>query len=193
MKDPAFSRRAAILGSGRVPDDSLVRGQSRPRADRDLQCEPLERRRELLCQGHGDVIKSGGDTLDAVIAGVNIVELDPRDTSVGYGGLPNEEGVVELDASCMHGPSRRGGAVGALRGIKTPSKVAKRVMEDTDHMMLVGAGALKFAKAEGFRGRGSVDRGVADAMAGLEAQSVRDRHGHSNWGPGLDAPPEQQK
>ena len=65
------------------------------------------------------------DTLDAAIAGVNMVELDPKDRSVGYGGLPNEEGIVELDASCMHGPSRRGGAVGALRNIKTPSLVAK--------------------------------------------------------------------
>ena len=69
-----------------------------------------------------ELIQAGTDTLDAVIAGVNIVELDPKDHSVGYGGLPNEDGVVELDASCMHGPSRRGGAVGAIRGIRTPSE-----------------------------------------------------------------------
>src|SRR5204862_7294752 len=97
------------------------------------------------------VIKAGGDTLDAVIAGVNIQELDPNDTSVGYGGLPNEDGIVELDASCIHGPSRRGGAVGALRNIKTPSKVAQKVLLETDHMMLVGDGALRFAKAVGFK------------------------------------------
>ena len=113
-----------------------------------------------------EVIKAGGDTLDAVIAGVNIVELDPRDTSVGYGGLPNEDGVVELDASCMHGPTRRGGAVGALRGIKTPSKIAQLVMAETDHMMLVGEGALRFAKVYGYQGRGSADRALAHGVAG---------------------------
>ena len=69
-----------------------------------------------------EMMKAGRDTLDAVIAGVNILELDPREHSVGYGGLPNEDGVVELDASCIHGPTRRMGSVGALQGIKTPSK-----------------------------------------------------------------------
>ena len=69
-----------------------------------------------------EMIKAGGDTLDAVIAGVNIVELDPNDTSVGYGGLPNEDGVVQLDASCVHGPSRRMGAVGALEASRRPRK-----------------------------------------------------------------------
>src|SRR5213083_722163 len=68
------------------------------------------------------MITEGADVLDSCVAGVNIVELDPDDTSVGYGGLPNADGVVELDASCMHGPTRRGGAVGSLRGTKTPSK-----------------------------------------------------------------------
>src|SRR5213080_4641844 len=97
------------------------------------------------------LVRQNADTLDAIIAGVNIEELDPEEQFVGLGGLPNEEGVVELDASCMHGPSRRGGAVGALRGIKTPSKVAKLVMEQTDHMFLVGQGALRFAKAMGFK------------------------------------------
>src|SRR5512134_651779 len=98
-----------------------------------------------------ELLRDGRDTLDAVIAGVNINEEDPEDNSVGYGGLPNEEGVVELDASVMHGPTRRCGAVAALRGIKTPSKVARLVMEQTDHIMLVGEGALRFAKAHGFR------------------------------------------
>jgi N4-(beta-N-acetylglucosaminyl)-L-asparaginase len=92
----------------------------------------------------------GVDTLDAAIEGVKIQELDPEDTSVGYGGLPNEEGVVQLDASCMHGPSRRAGAVGALEGIKTPSMVAKYVLLYTDHIMLVGEGAKRFALSYGF-------------------------------------------
>ena len=74
--------------------------------------------------------------LDAVIAGVNIVELDPDDTSVGYGGLPNEEGVVQLDASVMHGPTGRAGAVAAIEGVKTPSKVAQLVAYRTDHVLL---------------------------------------------------------
>ena len=97
------------------------------------------------------LLKEGKDTLDAVIAGVNIVEEDPNDMSVGYGGLPNERGVVELDACVMHGPTYRAGAVGALQNIKTPSKVAQLVMERTDHLFLVGAGALEFARAHGFK------------------------------------------
>lgn len=98
-----------------------------------------------------EIIKAGGDTLDAVVAGVNIVEDDPRDNSVGYGGLPNEEGDVELDSSVMHGPSRRAGAVANLRYIKNPSKVAKLVLERTDHILLVGEGALRFALRHGFK------------------------------------------
>jgi N4-(beta-N-acetylglucosaminyl)-L-asparaginase len=98
-----------------------------------------------------ELLEQGVDTLEAVVAGVNLVEEDPSDTSVGYGGLPNEEGVVELDSSVMHGPSRGAGSVAALQGIKTPSKVAKLVMERTDHVLLVGEGALKFALAMGFQ------------------------------------------
>jgi N4-(beta-N-acetylglucosaminyl)-L-asparaginase len=96
------------------------------------------------------MLQAGADTLDAVLAGVNIVELDPEDMSVGYGGLPNEDGVVELDASVMHGPTCGAGAVASLRNIKTPSLVAKLVMQRTDHVLIVGEGALRFAKAHGF-------------------------------------------
>jgi len=98
-----------------------------------------------------EMIKGGADALDAVIAGVNIVEEDPKDHSVGYGGLPNEEGVVELDSCVMHGPTHNAGSVAALRNIKNPSKVARLVMERTDHELLVGEGALRFAKAHGFK------------------------------------------
>ena len=98
-----------------------------------------------------ELIKQGADALDAIVAGVNIVEDDPNDNSVGYGGLPNEDGVVELDASVMHGPTGRGGAVASIRNIKNPSKVAKLVMERTDHVLIVGEGALRFAKAHGFK------------------------------------------
>jgi N4-(beta-N-acetylglucosaminyl)-L-asparaginase len=98
-----------------------------------------------------EMITQGADALDAAVAGVNLVEDDPKDMSVGYGGLPNEEGIVELDAAVMHGPSYRGGAVASLRNIKNPSSVAKMVMERTDHVLIVGEGALKFAKAHGFK------------------------------------------
>ena len=97
------------------------------------------------------MIADGADPLDAVIAGINIVEDDPNDSSVGYGGLPNEEGVVELDAAVMHGPTHKAGAVASLQKIKTPSKVAKLVMEQSDHVLLVGDGALRFARAHGFK------------------------------------------
>ena len=90
-----------------------------------------------------ELMKAGTDTLDAAIAGVNIVELDPNDMSVGYGGLPNEDGIVELDSSCMHGPTYRGGAVASLRGIKTPSNIAQLVLQRTDHCLLVAEGALR--------------------------------------------------
>jgi N4-(beta-N-acetylglucosaminyl)-L-asparaginase len=96
------------------------------------------------------VLAAGGDPLDAVLSGVNIVEDDPNDVTVGYGGLPNEDGVVQLDASVMDGRTMKAGAVGALEGIKNPSKVARLVMERTNRVFLVGPGALKFAKAHGF-------------------------------------------
>jgi N4-(beta-N-acetylglucosaminyl)-L-asparaginase len=98
-----------------------------------------------------EMIRNGSDALDAVIAGVNIVEDDPDDMTVGLGGLPNEEGIVELDSSVMHGPTHRCGAVASLRNIKNPSKVAKVVMNRTDHVLLVGEGALRFAKMHGFK------------------------------------------
>lgn len=98
-----------------------------------------------------ELVESGTDTLDAAVEGVKIQELDPTDNSVGYGGLPNEEGVVQLDASCMHGPTKRAGAVAALEGIKTPSEVARLVLKYTNHIMLVGAGAKRFALSYGFR------------------------------------------
>ena len=97
------------------------------------------------------LITEGRDVLDALIAGVTIVELDPEDTSVGYGGLPNAEGVVQLDASCMHGPRKRAGAVACLEGVRTPSLVAQKVMDATDHHLIVGGDAQRFARGMGFR------------------------------------------
>jgi N4-(beta-N-acetylglucosaminyl)-L-asparaginase len=96
------------------------------------------------------MMTSGADVLESLIAGVNIVELDPLDNSVGYGGLPNAEGVVQLDSCCMHGPKKRAGGVAALEGVKTPSLVAYKVMQESDHHLLVGKGAQDFARAMGF-------------------------------------------
>ena len=97
------------------------------------------------------MMTQGKDVLDALIAGVNIVELDPEDTSVGYGGLPNAEGVVQLDASCMHGPRKRAGAVACIEGVRTPSLVAQKVMDYTDHHLIVGKDAQQFARGMGFK------------------------------------------
>ena len=96
------------------------------------------------------MITEGEDVLESLVAGVNILELDPADTSVGYGGLPNADGVVQLDSCCMHGPKKRAGGVAALEGVRTPSLVAHAVMEMTDHHLLVGAGAQTFARNMGF-------------------------------------------
>jgi len=90
------------------------------------------------------MIVGGADVLDALIAGVNIPELDPEESGVGYGGLPNADGVVQLDACCMHGPKKWAGGVAALEGVRTPSLVAKAVMEHTDHHLLVGKGAQEY-------------------------------------------------
>jgi N4-(beta-N-acetylglucosaminyl)-L-asparaginase len=139
------------------------------------------------CARAMEMIKAGADTLDAVIAGVNIVEEDPEETSVGYGGLPNEEGVVELDASVMHGPSRRAGSVASIRGVKTPSKIAKLVMEQSDHVMLVGEGAGRFAATMGYRPENLLTEKARLAWL-VWKQSLRDASGHSNWVGSLDAP-----
>lgn len=140
------------------------------------------------CAKAMEFLNSGKDTLDAVIAGVNLVEDDPEDDSVGYGGLPNEEGVVELDASVMHGPTRRAGSVAGIHNIKNPSKVARLVMEQTDHIMLVGEGALRFAKAWGFKEENLLTERSRLAWL-VWKQSQRDASGHNNWTDGVDAPP----
>jgi len=129
-------------------------------------------------------LKGGGDTLDAGIRVVKGPEDDPNDDSVGLGGLPNEEGVVELDACCMHGPTRRAGSVGGVRNIKNVSMVSKAVFEHTGHVMLVGEGAERFAVAAGFpRENLLTDRSRKIWMLWKEFNSDRDW-----WGPGLADP-----
>ncbi|MGD0544348.1 MAG: N(4)-(beta-N-acetylglucosaminyl)-L-asparaginase [Candidatus Acidiferrales bacterium] len=134
-----------------------------------------------------EILKSGGDTLDAVLAVVTKVEDDPNDDSVGYGGLPNEDGVVELDASVMHGPTRRAGAVGSIQKIKNPSLVAKVVMEKTNHVFIVGSGAEKFAVDEGFKTMDLLTDRSRIAWLAWKASSSE------NWRPGLDSPEWKEK
>src|SRR5437868_5674503 len=138
------------------------------------------------CARAMELLSAGKDTLDAVIAGVNIVEEDPEDNSVGYGGLPNEDGVVELDACVMHGPTRRAGSVASIRGVKTPSKIARLVMTESDHVMLAGDGALRFAKAFGFKEENLLTEKSRLAWL-VWKRSLRDARGHTNWSGELEA------
>jgi N4-(beta-N-acetylglucosaminyl)-L-asparaginase len=129
-----------------------------------------------------DILKKGGDTLDAVVAAVTIVEDDPNDDSVGYGGLPNEEGEVELDASVMHGPTHRAGSVASVRRIKNVSRLAKTVMEKTNHVMIVGDGARRFALAEGFEEMNLLTEHSRKIWLAWKASASL------NWRPGIDSP-----
>ncbi len=136
-------------------------------------------------QRAGELLVQGMDTLDAAIEGVKIQELDPDDTSVGYGGLPNEEGIVQLDSSCMHGPTRRAGAVASLEGIKTPSVVAKYVLLYTDHVLLVGPGAKRFALSYGFQEEDLLTDRAREAWLRWRAR----RGPNDNW---LEVPDDEQ-
>jgi N4-(beta-N-acetylglucosaminyl)-L-asparaginase len=146
----------------------------------------------IACQRARQILDAGGDTLDAVVAGVTLVEDDPNDDSVGYGGLPNEEGVVELDASVMHGPTRRAGSVASVRNIKNVARLAQLVMEQTDHVMIVGEGALRFARAWGIKEENLLTERSRLAWM-VWKQSLRDASGHNNWTDGVDAPPKATK
>jgi N4-(beta-N-acetylglucosaminyl)-L-asparaginase len=128
------------------------------------------------------ILKNGGDTLDAAVAAVTIVEDDPNDDSVGYGGLPNEEGEVELDASVMHGPTRRAGSVASVRRIKNVSRLAKTVMERTNHVMIVGDGARRFAVAEGFEEMNLLTDHSRKIWLAWKGKTS------FNWRPGIDSP-----
>jgi N4-(beta-N-acetylglucosaminyl)-L-asparaginase len=129
-----------------------------------------------------DILKKGGDTLDAVVAAVTVVEDDPNDDSVGYGGLPNEEGEVELDASVMHGPTHRAGSVAGVRRIKNVARLAQTVMEKTNHVMIVGEGAHRFAVAEGFEDMNLLTEHSRKIWLAWKASSSM------NWRPGIDSP-----
>jgi len=133
------------------------------------------------------VLKSGGDSLEAAVAAVTVVEDDPNDDSVGYGGLPNEEGEVELDASVMHGPTRRAGAVAGVKRIKNVARLAKTVMERTNHVMIVGDGARRFAVAEGFEEMDLLTESSRKKWLAWKASIS------FNWRPGVDSPEWKEK
>jgi N4-(beta-N-acetylglucosaminyl)-L-asparaginase len=192
-----FSRRdfvkTSMLGAvaggvaGRAISSLAQPSQQGHASENDLAKRPI-----IICANNGHAyveaayafLKSGGDTLEAGVRVVKGPEDDPKDDSVGLGGLPNEEGVVELDACCMHGPTRRAGSVGGVRNIKNVSMVAKAVMEHTGHVMLVGEGAERFAVAMGFpRENLLTDRSRKIWMLWKEFNSDRDW-----WGPGIADP-----
>jgi N4-(beta-N-acetylglucosaminyl)-L-asparaginase len=183
---------AASLATGLNAQEKV-----KDRADKDNvphAAEPFgsAKRPIIICANNGvnylddafAFLKSGGDTLDAALCVVKGPEDDPNDDSVGLGGLPNEEGVVELDACCMHGPTRRAGSVGGVRNIKNVSGVSKAVMEHTGHVMLVGEGAERFAVAMGFpRENLLTERSRKIWLLWKEHHSTDDW-----WGPGLADP-----
>jgi N4-(beta-N-acetylglucosaminyl)-L-asparaginase len=152
MKVSKFGNRRHFLSTTMAASlSTLAIGASEPRP-------PGSRRPLAIASGNGlrtvervmELLKNGHDPLDAAIEGVAIVEADPSDHSVGLGGLPNEDGVVELDAAVMHGPTHGGGSVASLRNIMHPAAVARLVMKRTRHCLIVGEGALRFARAHGF-------------------------------------------
>lgn len=160
-----MKRRDFMIGTGAA--GLVLASQSGTRAALPTMLAPSAVKPLVISSANGNHFKNGGevtcvqkaftmitqgeDVLDSVIAGVNIVELDPLDDSVGYGGLPNAEGVVQLDSSCMHGPKKQAGAVASIEGVRTPSLVAKAVSEQTDHHLIVGKGAQDFARSMGFK------------------------------------------
>lgn len=158
-RDPSLDRRSFIRNSvalgagaaalGRVPDLSAAQVLPRATVPFIVTSHTNETGHDAMRQAW-DILSSGGSAMDAVEKGANVIEVDPEDTSVGYGGLPDADGVVQLDSSCMDGRTYNAGSVAALENIKTPSSVARLVMERTDHVMLVGRGALEFAKSFGF-------------------------------------------
>lgn len=185
-----FSRRDFIattaVGSASLALD--LQGQNKSGTSAALPGQP-PRQPVIICAANGynyldrgyAVLTSGGDTLDGVMQVITGPEDDPNDMSVGLGGLPNEDGVVQLDACCMHGPTRMGGAVAAVEEIKNVSLLSKAVMEHTGHVMLVGKGAQKFGFDMGFpRENLLTERSRKIWLLWKETMSNKDW-----WGPGL--------
>ena len=189
---PARQNHIGENGRPTTPDRTLISDQPQAASQRNWPrpviissangYEDMTAERVRPLQKGMDVLKSGGDTLDAVVAAVTVVEDDPNDNSVGYGGLPNEEGEVELDACLMHGPTRRAGAVAGVRRIKNVAQLAKMVMERTNHVFLVGEGAQRFAIALGIQPMDLLTEKSRTAWLAWKARA------DENWAPGLDSP-----
>ncbi len=196
-----FSRRDFVVTAALGTASLALEGQVTKESDRNTKPTPKEtkdtsarawKKPVIICAANGfnyldagyERLRRGGDTLDAIIEVIKGPENDPKDDSVGLGGLPNEEGVVELDACCMHGPSRRAGAVAGVRNIKNVAALAKTVMERTGHVMLVGEGAERFAVAHGFPKENLLTEDSRKTwLLWKESMSNSDW-----WGPGLADP-----
>jgi N4-(beta-N-acetylglucosaminyl)-L-asparaginase len=177
MDRRSFLKSSAAGVAGAVASGQIVAQEAAQAAESSLPVV-VSSRNGLAATGKAmEMMRAGEDTLDAVIAGVNIVEADPEDNSVGYGGLPNEEGVVQLDSCVMHGPTNGAGSVASLEGIVHPSKVARDVMTHTDHVLMVGPGALKFALAMGYEKRDL----LTDASRELWMKWKRDLSERDDW------------
>ena len=192
----SISRRDFLATTAMASVSLALEGQQQPAAGQSDKSgknpAATGKRPVIICKTTGNqaidgayqMLLRGGDTLDAALFVCKTQEDDPADDSVGYGGLPNEEGVVELDACCMHGPTRRAGSVGGVRNIKNVCLVAKTVMERTGHVMLVAEGAERFAVAEGFpRENLLTEHSRRIWLLWKETMSDRDW-----WGPGLASP-----
>jgi len=185
--------RTSVLGAVAAGVGTQAHAESKQSATQEPDTPAESHKRPVIvCANNGYAylenafafLKGGGDTLDAALKVVKGPEDDPNDDSVGLGGIPNEEGVVELDACCMHGPTRRAGSVGGVRNIKNVSLVSKAVMEHTGHVMLVGEGAERFAVAVGFpRENLLTERSRKIWLLWKEFHSTDDW-----WGPGLADP-----
>ena len=145
-----FIKNISAIGAT-VPLINSLNATANKSKDPVILCSRGEVWGEKVLQPGWDILSGGGKLLDAIEKSANVTELDPDDTSVGYGGLPNEHGIVQLDASIMYGPTHNCGSVAALEGIKTPCSVARLVMERTDHIHIVGKGAQEFARVHGFK------------------------------------------
>jgi len=169
---------AGALALGRLPDSRAHPKHQTVGTPLVITSRTTEAAQQAMRQAW-DILDGGGTALDAVERGANVIELDPEDTGVGYGGLPNENGVIQLDASIMDGKTYNAGAVAALENIKTPASVARLVMERTDHIILVGVGALEFARSFGFKEEDlHTEQSRAAWLRWREEHSDRD-----DWGP----------
>src|SRR6059058_3492102 len=190
----SVSRRDFLTGA--VVGSLSLGSQGQDRKEREPKSPPVAqaggKRPIIVCAGNGydyledayKFLSGGGDTLDAALRVVRGPEDDPKDDSVGLGGLPNEEGVVELDSSCMHGPTRRAGSVGGVRNIKNVALLAQAVMQHTGHVMLVGEGAERFGYAMGFQKENLLtEASLKTWLLWKESMSSEDW-----WGLGLDDP-----